>query len=246
MADLEQAETQDNPTASQDPGVDSAAPRKLAGKFESAEDLERSYLELEKARTQDRMEFSSVREELGQVRSALEQFAYGQSNREAFRPIQAPVDPQERNQAILTRLYADPEGVLREVEERAAHRIRQEQQLNMERVSVIQQWSSENPELAQYPEIVKYCVEQTDGRLSPRNRLDQATPKIRARILELKGHREVQAPNPGDRVEAPGGTGRGVPAPQAAPVADSKEGYLKQYLAERMAMSKPIIPGHQK
>ena len=245
MDQLEQANTQDTPST-EAPVVDSGAPRKLAGKFESVEELEKSYAELEKARTQDRMEFSTVREELGQVKSALEQFAYGQSQREAFRPMQDP-DPQARSQAVLTRFYADPEGTLREVEERAYTRLRQEQAINQDRVAVIQQWTNDNPDLAQYPELVKYYVEQTDGRLNPRTRLDQAAPKVRARILELKGHREPSNPQPGDRIEAPGG-GSGVPTQrqpvQAAPT--SREAELRAYVAERQALSSKIMPSHQK
>lgn len=217
---------------------------KLAGKYESAEELEKGYKELERKYHEGNERYVKLEDRLNQLETRDE--GYGRGTVYADPPPPAKADGTQ----FLTRFYSDPEGTLAEVEERAAQRAelriaKRTQQAN-DYSARVARWSAENQEVAKYGDLLTHYVGQTDARLTPERRLDIAAEAVRKRVLELKGKPRTQNDDPDQFVD--GATSNhegssGTAAPAAAP-AGAQESQLKSYVSQRNSSArKPLQHG---
>ena len=206
--------TNQNTPTPQDSGTAGGNKKLYFGKYEAAsleEATEQGYKGLEKGFHETRQEVAQFRQEQRELREFLEtrlapvdEYGRGVAN------TANPVSPTDGSQT-LTRFYTDPDGFLRERDERVIaeteKRISTRTSKEAELRGRIVTWNEQNPDVAAYPDILEYWVKRTDGRLAPETRLDQAAVKVRERLVELRKGRQVDGPNPGDHVEQPGGEG---------------------------------------
>ena len=219
----------------QDAGDEGGQKKLYAGKFASVEAMEKGYLEAEKGFHEARQ----VRQEIQELRELVETGlvnvdGYGRGVAITANPTNPTVDGSQ----TLTRFYTDPDGFLRERDERVIaeteKRITTRNSKEAELRGRIVTWNEQNPDVAAFPDILEYWVKRTDGRLAPETRLDQAAVKVRERLVELRKGRQADGPNPGDHVEQPGGEGEHGQAnlPVRLP-ASNPEAELAKYTAER-------------
>jgi hypothetical protein len=216
---------------------------KLAGKYESAEELEKGYKELERKYHEGNERYVKLEDRLNQLETRDEGYGRGQTY------VEPVITPKADGSQFLTRFYSDPEGTLAEVEERATQkavqRLTRAQQQQADYANRIARWSAENQEVAKYGDLLTYYVGQTDAKLTPERRLDIAAEHVRARVLELKSKPTKQNDDPEQFVDGAtsnheGGSG-GHAAPVATPAAESQ---LKAYTAARNAtVRKPLQHG---
>lgn len=225
----------------------------LAGKYKSVEELERGYKELETGYHQNRQELREIRE-LVETRLPQRdeyQTGYGQGG-DYSRGQSSQTDDSRTQQEVLTRFYQNPLGVLTAVKEEAKREISEEftraQRLQQRNSEAISRWSSKNQdivgdEVAQ--RLLTSFVAETDGRLSPESRLDQAADKVR-RVLASKKAPGNREPNPGDHIESPTGEGSGnYSPPKQTPQPQDMESHLRSYMAERRAARGPKKPSQR-
>ena len=243
---LEPNTNQNNPTP-QDSGNEGGKEKLYAGKFKTVEEMEKGYIEAEKGFHETRQ----VRQEVKELRELFESRlapvddgeGYGRGGAGNYTPVATDPNTPSNGTQTLTRFYTDPDGFLRERDERniaaAEQRIVTRQNKEAELRNRIVTWNGQNPDVAAYPDILEYWVKRTDGRLSPETRLDQAAVKVRERLVELRKGRQADGPNPGDHVEQPGGEGEHGQAnlPVKLP-ASNPEAELAKYTAERNASRK--------
>ena len=245
----ESAETDQNPHPQG--GQAEGGEKLIAGKFKTVEEaVTKGYGGLEKAFHETRQEVSRLAD-LMETRFAAQDQSYGQTGRESFG------NPQDQQQnagtQILTRFYQDPEGVFRAVKEQAKQEIYQEtnraQETEARNRAVLAEWTAKNPDISPYPDLLAFYVGQTDARLKPETRLEQAAIHVRKRVTELRGKPQGSGPEPGDHPEGPSGGGENQQqtAGNRTPEAPRQEGSpLVGYLAERAASRKPQKPGQRK
>lgn len=239
--------TNQNTPTPQDSGNEGGGKKLYAGKFETVEAMEKGYIEAEKGFHEVRQTRQEVKElrELFESRLALvdDGEGYGRGGSGNYTPVTEPGAPANGTQT-LTRFYTDPDGFLRERDERISHevenRIVAKQTKEAELRNRIVAWNGQNPDVAAYPDILEYWVKRTDGRLSPESRLDQAAVKVRERLVELRKGRPESGPNPGDHVEGPGTEGNDSHAEvkQTQNQTNDPESLLKAHVASRNAFLK--------
>lgn len=216
-----------------------------AGKFKTIEEMEAAHKELESKWHEERQANSQIRQEVGEIKELL-QTTYGQGGtREQYTP--ATGDPNA-NTKVLQELYQNPIGVLaahgESVKRELKAELARDQAIQNRNAAVVQKWTQDNPDVAAYPDLLSFYVQQTDARFTPDKRLDEAARIVRARVLELKQGRTPSGPGPGDHIEGPsGGFAPGGVAPSGnqptAPADPERE--LAQYVASRNARArKPL------
>ena len=240
-----QNQNQNNPTSQGSGNAGDTQPL-IFGKFKSLEEAEKAHKELER-------KFHEGNERYVQLDSRLQQIeSRGSEGDEGYGRGQrtAPAADADENTQILTRFYANPKGTLEEIEERAtqkaAARIQQQTQRNNDYQVRVSQWAGQNPDVAAYGDLLTFYVGQTDARLTPETRLDQAAEKVRKRVLELKGNPQQQESDPAYFVDgATSAHGSAVArAPQQQQAVASSESELKGYVAGRNAKArKPLQHG---
>lgn len=234
MPDQEKDLHTPNPQGGDDEGGEE---RKLfAGKYKDPED---AYKGLEKGFHETRQEISQIRELLESYRPQGDDYQRG-----GYAP--APQDNPQEGVETLTRFYQNPDKVLSSVEERAAARaakqFQEQQEANTRMQRRVADWSARNQDVAPHQDMLTYWVNQTDGRLSPETRLDQAAAKVRERLAQLKAGDRSPSPRPGDYVDGPdGGQPPRKPAPQKQRTLEGEDA-LKSYAAGRNA-NKLQFPG---
>ena len=199
----------------------------IFGKYKTIEDAEKAHKELERSFHEGRQTYSKLEERLELLENSRDE-GYGRGRQaEDFRREQPVID----NTRVLQEFYQDPAKVLGEVEERATRRAKQElaqqQQATNDHAARVQRWTEQNQDVTQYPELLTYWVQQTDGRLSIETRLAKAAEKVRARVIELKGKPKAGEPEPDEVIEgvdqsgAPAG-GRKPAVPSGKPDPESQ------------------------
>ena len=221
-----------------------------AGKFKTIEEMETAHKELERQWHEERQANSSIRQEVGEIRSILESGGYGQGGRrEDYTP--AATDPNV-NTKVLQELYQNPVGVLQAVKESAKKELREEltrdEQLQRRNAHIVSQWVERNPDVSSYPDLLGFYVQQTDARLTPDKRLDAAAEAVRKRVVELRQGRQPNAgPNPGDHIEPPSGGSAGgqTPTAPATPQPGDPERELAQFVAKHNATARRPLSSHK-
>lgn len=138
-------EAPDNTDTPKDGGDDSQksdekpAEKLLAGKYKTVEELEAAYKEAEKNFHLDRQDRAELRRQLDELKAALA-------------PKKPEVDPKERRQKLIDRLYEEPEKVIEEVAEEIADKKIQERYGHID--PIIQQTKINN-EVQQFMGAVK-------------------------------------------------------------------------------------------
>jgi hypothetical protein len=236
-----------NTPSSQDSGhAGDGSTALIFGKYKSIEEAEKAHKELER-------KFHEGNERYVQLDSRLQQLetrGYGDGGDEGYGRGQtyapAATQPDPDNAQLLTRLYADPKGTLGEIEERATQkaiqRISQHTQKTADYQQRIAGWTAQNQDVAAYGDLLTFYVGQTDARLTPETRLDQAAERVRKRVLELKGAPQQQEPNPANFVDG-ATSAHGAPARQQV-ASNSNESQLKGYVSSRNSSTrKPLQHG---
>ena len=230
-------------------GDDGGAPKKLAGKYDSPEALEKGYKELERKYHEGNERYVKLEERITRFETERSDEGYGRGN--------AYVEPETQRQQqqhvkdpsqTLTRFYSDPDGTLAEIEERATQkaiqRVTAAQRQAQDYSARVARWSNENQDVAQYGDLLTHYVTQTDARLAPETRLDKAAEAVRKRVLELKGKPRAQNDDPEQFVDGATSNhegGAGTAAPTKAPAAESQ---LKSYVTGRNSTArKPLQHG---
>jgi len=237
--------TNQNTPPSQDSGADSDKSAKLVfGKYKSLEEAEKAHKELERKFHEGNERYVQLDSRLQQIESRNYDTDEGYRRGQA---VQQQPDAGEDTQ-LLTRFYASPKAVLSELEERAVakaeQRISQKQQRNADYQQRVTGWANEHQDVAKYGDLLTYYVGQTDARLTPETRLDQAAEMVRKRVFELRGTPQQQELDPASYVDGAtsthGETQRAVQ--QVTP--SSNESELKGYVAKRNATArKPLQHG---
>jgi len=232
-----------NPT-SQGSGTASDTQPLIFGKFKNLEEAEKAHKELERKFHEGNERYVQLDSRLQQIetRASEGDEGYGRGQRTA------PAADADENTQILTRFYANPKGTLEEIEERAtqkaAARIQQATQRNNDYQVRVSSWATQNPDLAAYGDLLTFYVGQTDARLTPETRLDQAAEKVRKRVLELKGNPQQQETDPAHFVDGATSTHSGTTQRAAPQQTASSESELKGYVASRNAKArKPLQHG---
>lgn len=211
----------------------------IFGKYKTMEEAEKAHKNLEKEFHESREFVKKIDERFDALESRFAPQDDGYQRGYAPAPRATPPQQQQSTET-LTRFYQNPDQVFNEVEERAARRIRAEQEAVSRNNMVVNDWLSKNQDVAAYPELLTYWVGQQDQRLGATKKLDEAAKIVRQRIVAIKGDgRTAAEPNPGEIIEGPGSTHQGnQPAPAAAA---SAEGQLSSYVAQRNASArKPL------
>jgi hypothetical protein len=215
----------------------------IFGKYKSIEEAEKGYKELERGYHGDAKAFKDLQDTVSTLAEA-----YGQGGQ--YRTVADPnpnADPNA-NSAVLTELYRNPIGVLQTVKEAAKKEVRdewsREQQVAGRNAGIVSEWASRNQDVIQYGDLLSYHVAQTDARLTPDKRLDQAAEVVRKRLIEIKQGKVSASPAPGDFTDAPGGgdhrDGGTAPTPGGGNQPDP-EAHLKTYVASRnKTTAKPL------
>lgn len=205
-----------------------------AGKYKTPEEMEAAYKELERGYHETRQEVSQLRQT---IETRIPEGGYGQGGQYVPAGVRPEADPNVASQ-VLTRFYTDPIGVLKEVKDTAAQeaeaRISKRQADAEALKSRVSAWAAKNPDVAQYSDLLDFHVRQTDGRLAPETRLDQAAKVVRQRLVELRGKPGEGNPNPDEYIPGPSGQrteGGGGPAPKQEP--ETGESALAAYAASR-------------
>ncbi len=232
---------QTNPADPQAQGAGSEGANKLyAGKYKTPEELEAGYKEAERMAHEAAQREAEWKRIVESSRSP----EYGSQTRESYVPMGNPGGTTNPDQAaqVLTRFYSDPQGVLKEVADTAAQqaeqRMLQRQQQEASLRQRVQTWQEKNPDVVAYQELLDFHVRQTDGRLAPETRLDQAASIVRKRIVEIKGKPAGASPNPSEFVPGPSGTHdepAGSQKPQAQEPSAGGEAALLSYVSQRSA-----------
>lgn len=207
------------------------------GKWKTLEEaVDKGYSGLEKG-------YHETREEIGSLRRLIEeriperQEAYN-SERYVARSEPAADDKETANRAILSEFYSDPQGFKNRLKRETLDEIEHGKRRADEANQAYQAWATENPDVSAEIPLIDFYVRQQPTSLSPRERLNRATPAIREQLKRLRAPQAATAPGPNDHVENPGGQRQAAPAPQAPA---SGESNLAAYIAERNRMRKPQI-----
>lgn len=219
-----------------------AGEKLIFGKYKTLEEAEKGYKELEHkyhAGNERFSQFDARLQELETRRHPTEEVDDGYGRGQQF-VIQQPQQQQQQNTEILTRFYADPQGTLQQIEERAVQRaeqrITERQRKAQNYQDRVANWAAQNPDVAAHGDLLSFYVQQTDARLAPETRLDQAAERVRKRVLEFKGSNQSQQ-KAEDFVDGAvsGHAGGGAPQQQQQQVArpEVTESTLKSYVAER-------------
>jgi hypothetical protein len=230
-------------------GDDSGKAKKLAGKYETPEALEKGYKELERKYHEGNERYVKLEERINRFETERDE-GYGRGGNYVEQPAERQqVQQTTDGSQFLTRFYSDPAGTLAEVEERAAQRaearITKRQQQQHDYSTRVAAWTAENQDVAQYGDLLTHYVGQTDARLAPETRLDKAAEAVRKRVLQLKGKPTKQNDDPEQFVD--GATsghegGSGSAAPATKPLAS--ESQLKNYVTGRNSTArKPLQHG---
>jgi hypothetical protein len=253
MAEGNETQQNSNPQSAGDEGGND---RKLfAGKFKTAEDMEKGYQELERSYHGSNQSNRELREEFGELKELVVQTtqqltqrnapqSYGNTSREGFA---APAQMQQANAKIVERLLTDPMSVLNEVstaaEERAVARLSNQSKAQANNEREVAEWAGENEDVTPYRDLMSFYVAQQNQNLSTRTKLDKAAKLVRARVQELRGKPQSGGPNPGDHIEGPSGSGVTPNQPnmqQTQQVDPERE--LAKVVAQRNAARRPKPP----
>jgi hypothetical protein len=238
-------DTPPNTPTSQDSGTAGDEGTKLIfGKYKNIEEAEKAHKELERKFHEGNERYVQLDSRLQQIesRSYTPEVDEGYGRGHAAPPVDAGEDAQ-----LLTRFYSNPKAVLSELEERAVakaeQRIVQKQQRNADYQQRVAGWASNNQDVAKYGDLLTFYVNQTDARLTPETRLDQAAELVRKRVIELRGTPQQQEPNPANFVDG-ATSAHGAPARQQVAAAESNESQLKGYVSSRnSSVRKPLQHG---
>lgn len=235
--------TQSTDGAGDDSGIEN---KLIFGKYKTQDEAEKGHKELERAYHEGNERYVKLESRLNQLetsRSDEESYGRGQVYQTGV-----PVAPISNGTETLTRFYSDPDRTLAEVEERAAQRAEQRitarQRQASDYAARVNRWTTDNQDVAPYGDLLTHYVSQTDARLAPETRLDEAAKIVRKRVLELKSKSNQQNNDPMQFVDGASGSSADGGQRNAAAAPVSGESELKRYVNERSALThKPLQHG---
>jgi uncharacterized protein YbjQ (UPF0145 family) len=231
--------TKSDTQKSHDP-ADEGDEKLIFGKYKTLEDAEKGYKEAERKLHETNEKNSRFEERFDRLESRLDE---GYSRGQQVHQVQEVDDSTQ----VLTEFYKNPKKVLSEVKAQAVREakeeLRREAQSTNAHAVVVQKWTDRNKDVAAYPELLTYWVQQTDPKLSVETRLENAAEKVRARILELRGKPEQGEPDPDDVTEGVDQGGRKPAAsgkPRATVLTDPESELAKYTTSRNSRIRKPL------
>jgi hypothetical protein len=164
-----------------------AAPEKLyAGKFKSAEELEKGYQEAQAAMTRAQQERAELEKRLQATPPAPPKTA-----------AQLAADEAAEKQAFLEKFASDPQGVLREYQQNAVRQT----EVALSSQKMREDWLRDNPDLAAAPEhevlvgMLGWHLASSDPALAanPKALLDKATGTYREMTGKIRSEAAKEA-----------------------------------------------------
>lgn len=215
--------------------------RKFLGKYETEEEAERGYKELERFAYAESRRAADNAKQLEQLatQSTYSAAPYGYAPQGSVPGYGSYQDP--RREAELQAFAVDPLEYLRkrdaEVEKRAANQVRQEFRAELQSRDILLQWKSENPDLVRHEPLIATFVAQQPAHLPVREKLDRAAEEARRYLTKelARNGQASQVPQNSQIVESPA---NGTTFNQAVPQGQeqvSQEDSLADYIKERNA-----------
>ena len=215
-------------------------PRKLAGKFDTPEALEQGYRELERVTTENNQRLATMEkffETYGSEVGSQGGGGTGQTFTDQY-PGQTPDPNAYPNSPTLGRLYQNPDGVLRESEDRAVNRSLQVATQYINNQNVVNDFRRANPDLGNVDMVVAHFVKQQPTTMSPQEKLSAAATMTRELLNKVRQDGGTNPPTnipPGTIVPSPSnqGSGPGQPARSTQPKTEQDE--LKDFVSDRVS-----------
>jgi len=230
-----------NPQGSDDDG---GKEKLYAGKYKTVDELVKGYQEAEKSLHSSRQD---TKEELQELRELIETKLPEASDQGDGR--QSGGDGVDENTKILGDFYSNPKAFRESIKQELKQELVNEESRKSSNRQVVEEWSQENPDIAENHDMIEYYVARTDPKLSPRKRLDVAAKKVRERLIVLRGSsNDDDGPNDGDHVEGPSGGNppSGKVKSKGKPRIEDPESELKKHIAVQNASRKRTPPTHVK
>lgn len=215
--------------------------RKFLGKYETEEEAERGYKELERFAYAESRRAAETAKQLEQLaaQSTFSAAPYGYAPQGSVPGYGSYQDP--RREAELQAFAVDPLEYLRkrdaEVEKRTAAQVRQEFRAELQSRDILMQWKAENPDLVRHEPLIATFVAQQPAHLPVREKLDRAAEEARRYLTKelARNGQGSQIPNPSQIVESPANASVFQHAPVGAQEPVSQEESLAEYVKERNA-----------
>ncbi len=210
-------------------------PKPILGKFTSVEELEKSYVELEKKRRGDDERFADLEKKYDEL----------VTYQEPETPIVPETTPPAKttNTEFLAGFYADPERVLRERDAATEKRVIDAMNNRMGAQRMMDGYYRDNPDLQRYEDLLEFQFGRQPEKLPPSERLDRAGKRVREMLVAAKGIKEPGSDqlNADNYVEGPTGRENAPPVVVEKPISADEE--LKAYVKERHAeQARGLVP----
>ena len=241
----EQGKGQTTPASTEPASVES---KPILGKFTSVEELEKSYVELEKKASGDSERYADLEKRYE------EQVAYQEPITATQEPAGEIISEPAKNTSteFLARFYADPEGVLAERDRATEARNAATMNNRFGAQRMMDTYYRDNPDLQKHEDLLDFQFTRQSDKLPPQERLDRAGKRVREMLVVAKGTKEPGSDQltADNYVEEPTGQGTVTPVVQEKVLSADEElkDFVRQQRADqaRGAVPPDLRPQHKK
>lgn len=226
MADEDKGQT--TPASTEPASVES---KTILGKFTSVEELEKSYVELEKKRRGDDERFADLEKKYDEL------VTYQEPEPTTQEPVVQTTSESVKATStdFLARFYADPEGVLLERDKATEARTAAAMNNRFSAQRMMDTYYRDNPDLSKHEDLLDFQFARQPDKLPPQERLDRAGKRVREMLVVAKGAKEPGSSQltADNYVEGP--TGQETVAPVVETKVMSADEELKEFIRDRKA-----------